>query len=263
MHSNAIFSGWLCSADPNGSSHKYVNISSPTTAAAITENNENISIKIKIKINSAKPENRKKVNKIRNHSPDAINFYKPLLLQGCGDWGLSNRLSRLCHRPCHCQPVLFLYQFSGLFLFGFSCVLCFWPAQVCCNTRTHKTEQTQFRCMTMTLLKVPHARAPAAAPSHQAYHTAIWRMTQVQVAAQSKSPGCLSANSNQPARSGHVDVICRILGSPEICKRSAREEIAGGWVHGGENGLASQAALSHQKINLEKPEKASVYNQKQ
>jgi len=82
MHSNAIFSGWLCSADPNGSSHKYVNISSPTTAAAITENNENISIKIKIKINSAKPENRKKVNKIRNHSPDAINFYKPLLLQG-------------------------------------------------------------------------------------------------------------------------------------------------------------------------------------
>lgn len=91
--------------------NKYVNINSPTTDAVSAENNENISIKIKIKINSEKK--RKIQTENGNKNPEK-SFHRTLSIfislcfckgAAVGSGGLSNRLSRLCHRPCHCQPV--------------------------------------------------------------------------------------------------------------------------------------------------------------
>lgn len=179
MHSNAIFF-WgyeyvlyaICLADPTGGSHKYVNISDPTTAAAITENNENISIKIKIKINRAKKKIEWNTTKfeIIHHRTLSIFISHCCCRCSCfgADWGLSNRLSRHCHLPCHCQPVFVsVYRFEFSLPCAVCCVLYGLPR---CAAATHeptKTEQTQFCCMTMTLLKVPVPQQPPQATNNK------------------------------------------------------------------------------------------------
>lgn len=153
-------------------------------------------------------------------------------------------------------PASFCFSLPIWVQFTMCCLLCVvWPAQVCgCNTRAHENGTDPILLHDYDTAE--GARAPAAAPSHQQQrhsstttllllllllpHSAWLRF---KLPHNQNRPGvCQPTQISQPTSQqlvhlGHV--ICRILGSPEICKRSAGEEIAGGVkVHGEENGFS-------------------------